>query len=87
MITFRTETNSLYEVDTKNAKVRRVTGAKPATVRMGEQSWKKFMACNDPHVGENVVFVWNIDDKGIAQTTMTSRVISIDMSEGETNEQ
>ncbi len=79
---FTTETNSVYEVDLKNKKMRHLTGIKPAHERQGD--WVSFKEITAICIGESVIFTYGDNvpllpgsPEGAIPTTVTSRVISI----------
>jgi hypothetical protein len=61
---FTTITGSLYEVDTKAKKIRRLNGAKDPSPRMGKDGqWRSYKEIHPkiPVVGESVVIAWGDD--------------------------
>ncbi len=71
---------SVYEIDTENKMIRRLTGIRDATPRQGKDGeWKKYGEISKIAVGEKVVFMWAEED-GILKTTVTSQVVEIDAS-------
>jgi len=70
----RTTNGSIYEVDTTNKLVRRLSGRGQATVRVGEDgSWKSYHSINFSEQG--LLIVWRITPEGVAQSTLTSPLI------------
>ena len=87
-IKFLTETGSLYEYDSANARIRRLFGKTPPTPRMGvDEEWKPGVLAKDPAVGESAVIRWGDDvapliagmDSAL-KTTITSTVVEINPS-------
>jgi hypothetical protein len=61
---FTTVTGSLYEVDTKAKKVRRLNGKADPSPRMGKDGeWRSYWNIHPspPQVGESVVIAWGSD--------------------------
>jgi len=61
---FTTITGSLYEVDTKAKKVRRLNGVKDPSPRMGKDGqWRSYKEIhpNPPTVGQSVLIAWGSD--------------------------
>ena len=88
----RTESGSIYEVDRKNKRVRRMTGEKNPTPKMGKDGeWKAYadLQPNPPEVGLPLLIVWETPttsevSSAVAAmveihvpTTLTSRVVAI----------
>lgn len=81
MITFVTRSGSIYEVDVKNSKCRRLSGKLGATDRQGpDGEWKEFHNTPEIKLDEPVVFMWprrGPDDPWGAPATVTSPVKEI----------
>lgn len=81
MITFKTESGSIYEVDLENMRCRRVTGVRSATPRQGiDGEWKKFKYASVIAIGGPVLFTWEVVVDGteyVQRCTSTSRVTEI----------
>jgi hypothetical protein len=87
----RTETGSIYEVDRKNKRVRRLTGEKNPTPRMGKDGeWKTYhdIQPDPPELDVPLLIVWETpaiaeSDQGDdmveikVPTTLTSLVVAI----------
>jgi hypothetical protein len=74
----RTESGSVYEIDTDAPKCRRLSGVHDPTPRQGYDGlWKDVKYVDVPEVGEPIVFVWDIVD-GVIKMTVTSVVVSVD---------
>lgn len=83
-----TGTESIYEVDTKNKRVRRMTGARNPTPRQGKDGeWRDYTSISPdpPSVGNRLLIVWDSKTtpllegsaEGDVPTTMTSVVMKI----------
>lgn len=82
---FFTETGSIYQIDTANKKIRRLSGTRPATSRIGENEWKKYLSIADLSLDRSAIIVWGDDvtpldpDSILAlKTTITSKIVSIE---------
>lgn len=80
-------TNSAYETDPKNKKIRRLNGKNIASDRQGnDYEWKDYQDISFPTVGNEVVIVWSfekdIDGSIRAKSTITSAVVSIVSEKG-----
>lgn len=73
MQVYKTETGSIYEVDTEKKLVRRIEGTKPPTERQGEDGvWKSYERL---YIYENgLLFTWKTKD-GVAKSTLTSKLV------------
>lgn len=58
---FKTETGSIYEVDTQNSRARRVSGVTAATKRFND-GWRNYVNVSPIEVGGYVVFIWDTKD-------------------------
>ena len=57
---FRTETNSHYEIDETNKRIRRLSGEKPATSRQAKDGdWRTYKHISGIKHGNNVMIVWD----------------------------
>ncbi len=83
-----TETGSIYEVDRKNKRVRRMTGKDNPTPRMGKDGeWRSYtdIQPDPPEAGGRLLIVWSIkateSEEGLvdlsAPTTLTSTIVAI----------
>jgi len=87
MIKVKTESGSVYEIDTDGKRFRRLSGERPPTARQGaDGSWRGY-ARIDPsqlQVGLPIFIMWAVDDQGPPAApgcipgTMTSRVVELD---------
>lgn len=82
MITFRTVSGSLYEVDTENMRARRLRG-KTLSVRATPE-WRKYTAISQIRIGEPVIFFWDDETPllpgspdGAVPTTLTGDVCTV----------
>jgi hypothetical protein len=83
VITFTTETGSIYEVDDGRKRARRPVGATHDTVRATEE-WRDFDRRTPIEIGKSVVFTWTRATSPLPgspddclRTTITSRVVSV----------
>ncbi len=86
---FITETGSQYEVNTDSKQVRRLTGKKDPTTRIGTDGvWKKYsriLPDTGIEEGQQVMIVWDHDTPALdpelqdlaTKTTITSRVVEV----------
>lgn len=74
---FHTQSNSIYEVDVENKRIRRMEGKINPTPRQGiDGEWKKFLDISEIELNSPCVIIWEqIGD--ISKTTMTSNVMMI----------
>lgn len=78
MLTFKTETGSIYKVDTENKKICRMYGVKDPTERQGQDGeWKDYYAISSIEVGRSVVICWELVGMVVGKTTMTSLVVEV----------
>lgn len=90
VMVLRTESGSIYEVDRKNRRVRRLTGERNPTPKVGKDGeWKAYadIQPNPPEVGVPLLIVWEVpnvtksDMVGLVNievpTTLTSVVVAI----------
>lgn len=72
-----TETGSIYQIDTTQKQLRRLTGATNPTPSFGKDGeWKPYSRLlSDPVVGRPVFIVWNDDPP---QITTTSYIVKIE---------
>lgn len=88
----RTESGSIYEVDRKNKRVRRMTGEKNPTPKMGKDGeWKVYaeLQPNPPEVGVPLLIIWEVPTTSEVKsaiaamvevhvpTTLTSTIVAI----------
>lgn len=58
-IKFVTESGSVYEIDSENKLVRRLTGVIDPQPRQGKDGmWKSYADTNGVEVGTSVLFIW-----------------------------
>ena len=79
---FKTVTGSLYEIDQKNKKFRRLSGILDPTLRVGKDGqWKEYgsLLPNVPTLDSVLMIVWRVTDEGVWQTTVTSPIEQIDV--------
>lgn len=79
MITFKTESGSVYEVKpTRGPKIRRVSGKNAPTERQ-TAGWRQYQALIPaiPTVGQTVLIHWKYNEDGSMNCTMTSRVTEV----------
>ena len=81
---FTTFTKSIYEIDRDNKRIRRLTGAKPATERQGDGEWRPYQLVSLIEVGSEVFIEWPTpipllegSPSEAVPMTITSSVISI----------
>lgn len=79
-----TESGSIYEIDRKNKRVRRMTGKTNPTPRMGtDGEWRTYSGIqpDPPEAGERLLIVWEITqadrDERNLPTTLTSTIVAI----------
>lgn len=74
-----TESKSVYEFDPHNNRIRRLSGEHAPTDRQPKDGeWKTYQDLLCPvRVGNPLIIVWNYDN-GVAKSTATSVVISIE---------
>lgn len=74
-----TQTDSRYELDPTNLRIRRLTGTHAPTVRQGpDGQWRSFTAVSDHVVGEPLVVVWRVrEEDGVAECLITSPVTEV----------
>lgn len=77
MIQFKTESGSIYEVDTESKRARRVSGEHEPTERQGRDGqWRRYLWVSPIKVGLPVFFTWDVEDiryKG----TLTSQAVDV----------
>lgn len=72
MIQFTTESNSIYQVDTNNKKIRRLSGKSNPTTRQGNDGeWKSYITLSPIVKGESVVIVWDSNTPLLPETKIT----------------
>jgi hypothetical protein len=82
--TFTTETGSVYELDSDQKRIRRLSGIKDPTVRQGlDGDWKDFASLMppDPVEGGRVYIIWkvdNVDGVSVNRGTLTSAVVKVE---------
>lgn len=84
-----TETGSLYELDNKEKRIRRMHGTKDPTPRQGKDGeWKQIKNAIQPVEGKEMIFLWRVDygpneyeAEIVFRTTISSRVVSITESQ------
>ncbi|WP_005034573.1 hypothetical protein [Holophaga foetida] len=69
--------SSVYEVDPVAKQIRRTGGVRPPTQRIG-LGWKPFLAI-EVEVGASAKILWRITPEGVAQTTITSEVMAVEV--------
>lgn len=86
---FVTETGSQYEVNTDKKELRRLTGVKDPTTRLGSDGvWKRYISLfpnEGPTVGHQLMIVWDhntpaldSENQDIAtKTTITSKIMEV----------
>lgn len=78
---FKTVTDSLYEVDRENSRIRRVTGNREPTKRQGSDGeWREYENITDVGVGGPVLIHWKHAQPVVAGAlpcTLTSPVKEI----------
>lgn len=84
LMIFKTISGSLYELDTAQRKVRRLTGeANPQPRQGSDGEWKEYADVTDVKVGISVLIVWEFDSSNgddqmvVARSTLTSAVAEI----------
>ena len=78
IITFTTESGSIYELDIGNKRIRRMMGSSPPTPHQGaDGQWFRYMAISPPEVGGYVNIVWCWENS-LLKTTMTSNVVHVE---------
>lgn len=87
---FKTESNSIYQVDLESKRIRRLSGTSAPTIRQGiDGNWKTYKEFFYPIVGKPAVIVWDIvpihdDENHILKSTVTSPVVEISDVESDT---
>ena len=77
MITFTTETGSVYEVDEERRRIRRLSGTHEPTVNQGEDGeWQSYLKTSPIKKGQGVLIVWRIDGNNVRRT-FTSEVTEV----------
>lgn len=85
---FKTQTGSVYQVDLKNKKFRRVIGVTKATARVGDDGgWKTYKEIIGPKIGCECLFAYDknttpslvgtLKHLDAAPVTLTSKVVEI----------
>lgn len=69
--------SSVYEVDPVAKQIRRTGGIRPPTPRIG-LGWKPFLAI-EVEVGASAKILWHVTAEGVAQTTVTSEVLAVEV--------
>ena len=82
MISFTTETGSVYELDEEGKQIRRVSGTHSATAHQSpDGEWQTYLSATPVVKGKVVRIVWRVDYEGtpgaIIRRTITSRVAHI----------
>ena len=76
-----TETGSIYEINEKEKKIRRITGEGNPTERVGKDgSWKDYLNIDilDTMSGDKqMLIIWKIED-GVARSTLTSIIVKME---------
>ncbi len=81
MLTFHTET--VYEVDLRGSRIRRVSGLHPVTPHQrAEGQWRTYRNITPIRVGEPVLIVWGSFVDGVLPRTQTSLVTAVTGSGG-----
>jgi hypothetical protein len=74
---------SVYEVDQKESRIRRLEGKLDPTKRVGNDGeWKQYHSLSDIKIGQCILIIWNEDIEplaieGTSPGTMTSPVVEI----------
>lgn len=69
---YKTESGSVYQVDAKGKRVRRLTGVKEPTPRQGQDGeWKTFYDMRTDLFPGRLFFIWN----NLGQGTHTSLIV------------
>jgi hypothetical protein len=72
----RTETGSMYEVDMRAKRVRRLSGKRPTTEwRAEDGEWMSALKVIFT-LDQRMVFIWQVSDEQI-QSTMTTQIIEV----------
>ena len=80
---FKTETSSIYEVDSINKKIRRLEGVANPTPRQGlDGEWKPYLQLDNCSVGQQALITWRIED-GIRKCTQTSLITELVVNSNE----
>lgn len=66
MLRVKTGSGSLYDIDLKSKRLRRLSGA-PTTVRATEE-WKPYFYLRGPEIGDSLVIVWPGDEPPLPET-------------------
>lgn len=82
MIKFKTESGSVYEVDSSACRARRLSGKRPPTPNQGpDGEWKTYGLISPVRIGKAVLFVWEIADDDVmdwrVRQTLTGDVIEV----------
>lgn len=78
---FTTESGSVYEVDEDAPRMRRLSGKNKPTAYQGEDNtWRTYVDMTTVKLGESVMVVWEVTEPGMARTTLTTHVTSIEPS-------
>lgn len=76
MIAFRTETNSVYEVDSSACRMRRLVGTHAPTPNQGADGvWRNYGLISAIEVGEPVLVIWEIGEDCTIRSTLTTDVV------------
>lgn len=92
MITFITQSGSVYNVDTHNKQIRRAyTTEESGESRRVSGDWRDYRVVSDIQVGESVIIVWGNEvelldgsEQWATPTTFTSPVASVSESDSDT---
>ena len=80
---FKTETSSIYEVDSISNKIRRLEGVANPTPRQGpDGEWKEYLSLDNCNVGQQALITWNIIE-GVAKCTQTSLIVELVVNSNE----
>ena len=77
MISFKTETGSIYECDEERRRIRRLSGTHEPTPNQGEdEEWQSYLKTSPIEVGQGVLIVWRIEGN-VLKRTFTSEVTEV----------
>ena len=70
-----TKTQSIYEIDKENCRVRRITGKEKPTDRQGKDGeWREYFSISNVKLGKSMMICWKVNEDGTYNCTTTSPI-------------